>query len=432
MTPEHPHTVWHATRLVREWGAAEPSELTQALARRRAAGLPVIDLVTANPHEHGLVFPPELLARLAAEALPRAAVYRPDPLGQACAREAVAGYYSALEGADADEAVRAPQSAARADEAVRAPQSGTLVEPAHVVLTPGTSMAYFHLFRLLCSAGDDVLVPRPGYPLFEDLAAAAGARVREYHLAHGTDGRWTLDLDEIAFQVTPRTRAIVVVSPHNPCGTMPTAEQWRGLGAVARRHRLAVIVDEVFCEFLGEPGERFVRPAPGDLPLAFLLNGFSKMLSLPGMKVGWIAALADPADTAAGRHLARLLEALERLSDAFLPVNEWVQAMVPALLGPEGAAVRAELAAEYARRRVVLAGALGMPHADPRAGTYLCAPLGAGVDATRWCLALLEEEGVFAHPGDLYGMPGHAVMTAVARPEMLEQGGRVVRRRLPG
>lgn len=368
--------------LLRDWGHAAPSELAGALDALAAAGRPVRDLVTANPQEHGLAFDDRLLGDILAAAARDARTCRPNPAGQPAAREAVAAYH------------------------------GDGLASSGVILTPGTSFGYWAAFRLLADPpGGEVLCPSPTYPLFDDLARLAGLTVRRYHM-HEAGGRWAIDPDELAFQVTPRTRAIAVVSPHNPTGSVASADELDALGRTARRHGLAVLFDEVFREFMHDAAVRVERPAPHGAPLAVTLNGLSKMFSLPGLKGAWMAVEGDPART------GPFLRALEYLSDTFLPVSEPTQAAIPRLLA-EGLGETRRFAAEYTRRMGDLVAAWraeGVPAAMPQAGVYLpvggCAP--RPDDA---CLRLLRSTGILVHPGGLYDLPGnHVVMTAVARP----------------
>ena len=123
---------------------AELNALTRALAARRTAGRPVVDLTESNPTRAGFRYPPDLLAELASAAALR---YEPQPFGLDSAREAVAR-----------------------DHARR----GVTIDPGRIVLTASTSEAYTWLFKLLCDPGDTVLVPRPSYPLFEHLTRLEG------------------------------------------------------------------------------------------------------------------------------------------------------------------------------------------------------------------------------------------------------------------
>lgn len=371
--------------VARPWAEASLNPLTAKLRASAAEARAVLDLIQANPHEHGLEFPPEHLERIAREALPQARIYRPHPLGQPAARAAIAAWYA---------------------------RRGVSADPEEIVLVPGTSLAYLYLFRLLVEPGQEILVPRPGYPLFGDIAALAGVRQRYYHL--GCDGtHWRLDFEDLEFQITPATRAVVAVAPHNPLGTTLDAAAWRRLGDVCTRHHLALVHDEVFAEFLTDPQAGLARPDAADFPLIASLNGFSKMYALPGMKVGWILLRG-----AAG---ARLRQALEYVSDTFLPVNEVAQAMVPGILS-EGDAVSAALAEAYRGRRRVIAATLRFPTYEADGGVYLVGRLD-GIDDDAFCERALDEAGVLVHPGHFYDLPsGHFVMTCVARAEVLRAG----------
>ncbi|GAB4312043.1 MAG: pyridoxal phosphate-dependent aminotransferase [Candidatus Sumerlaeia bacterium] len=377
------------TRLAREWADTPPNRLSEELEIFRSRGVRIIDLVTANPHEHGLTFPQEELLGIAAAGMVRAAVYRPDPLGQRPAREAVAAFYKAR-GAEAD--------------------------PQRIVLTAGTSLAYFYAIQLLADPGMEILAPEPGYPVFDDIAALCGVALRRYHL-RVSEGRWRLDIDDLTFQITPRTRAVIVVSPHNPTGMVMSNGEWSALGALCRERRLPVVADEVFSEFLAPPLATLPRPEPGAFPLLITLNGLSKMLSLPGWKVAWMKVEGDP------KLVEPFLKALERLSDAFLPVNELAQAMVPDLLrsGLRGAIER--LARDYTERRSLVRRVLEWPQPpEPEGGVYLCVRLAGSADDEEFALRALREQHVLVHPGYLYNMPGYIVFTCVPRPEILVEG----------
>ncbi|MDK2972658.1 MAG: alanine-synthesizing transaminase [Candidatus Sumerlaeota bacterium] len=365
-------------RLIDEWGAGEASELLRAAEQRRAAGLPVDDLVTANPHEHGIVFPPAVLEDALRHGLRATATYRPDARGNALAREAVARWHGG-------------------------------VTPGEVLLTPGTSLAYWYCFRLLCEPGDDVLCPAPTYPLFDDLAMLAGARVRHYHMRPGGEGHWGIDVEEVAFQATPRTRVIVVVSPHNPTGSVASAEELRALAVFARERGIAVVLDEVFRTVLHGAGS-VPRPSAFGAPLCVTLNGLSKMASLPGLKAGWMVVEGDE------ERRRSFLAAAEYLSDTFLPVNEAVQGALPLLM--EALATEAERLAALWRARmqtcVAAWRAAGIETALPEGGVYLPVKLGTEQDAEQAALGLVRDAGVLTHPGGLYRLDGQWLVTTVA------------------
>ncbi len=364
--------------LLADWSAPHPSLLSEAIARRRASGLPLLDLITANPHEHGFACDPALVERAMLHGLRERAVYRPDPRGFIEARQAIAEWH----GASAE----------------------------HVILTPGTSLAYFYAFRLLAERGE-VLCPTPTYPLFDDLARLAGVGVRRYHLGC-REGRWFIDPEEVEFQVTPATRVLVLVSPHNPTGHVVGDEEMEALCALARRHGLAIVFDEVFRDVLHRV-DRAPRPSWHGAPLSVTLNGLSKRLALPGLKAGWMVVEGD-----APRRDA-LLHALEYLSDTLLPVNEAVQGALPLLMREGESEVRRLAVLASARVRTMLAAArdAGFAMAEPDGGIYGLLPLGEEWKGREETLAidLVEQRGVLLHPGSLYGIEApHLVMTATS------------------
>src|SRR3954463_13340044 len=168
-------------------------------------GNTVIDLVRGNVNEHGIVFPPDVLNSILQGAAESARVYRPDSFGQSAAREAVARYYDGQ------------------------------IPPNQVVITPGTSVSYWYCFKLLAEPGDEILTPQPSYPLFDYIAKLCGIQLRHYRLRE--DHGWQIDLNYLEDQITTRTRAIVLISPHNPTGMVASEAELRGLSEISARHR---------------------------------------------------------------------------------------------------------------------------------------------------------------------------------------------------
>ena len=199
------------------WDVGE-SGFAAAIREARAAGRGLIDLTVSNPTVCGFGYDAEAILGPLADAA--GLTYDPDPRGMRSAREAVAGYYSD-HGADID-----------ADA---------------VVLTTSTSEGYGYLFRLLCDAGDEVLVAQPSYPLFDFLADLEDVRLKPYPLFY--DHGWWIDFAELERRIGPRTRAVVVVHPNNPTGHATGAEERRRLEEICARHGLALIVDEVFLDY---------------------------------------------------------------------------------------------------------------------------------------------------------------------------------------
>jgi alanine-synthesizing transaminase len=341
------------------------SGFAAAIREARAAGRRLIDLTVSNPTVCGFAYDAEAILKPLADA--RALTYDPDPRGMRSAREAVAMYYG---------------------------DHGADVDPDSIVLTTSTSEGYGYLFRLLCDAGDEVLVAQPSYPLFDFLADLEDVRLRSYPLFY--DHGWWIDFAELEKGIGPRTKAIVVVHPNNPTGHPTRAAERQGLEEICARHGLALIVDEVFLDYpLGE--ERLESFAVGPHPvLTFCLSGMSKIAGLPQMKVGWIVGLGpeEVRRQAMGR--------LEVIADTFLSMNAPVQLALPSwLTGRRG--IQGQIL-ERVRGNLAVAVGSGVEVLRVEAGwsAILRLPqVGEGDVAGM----LLREVGVVVHPGSFYGIP---------------------------
>jgi aspartate/methionine/tyrosine aminotransferase len=235
---------------------------------------------------------------------------------------------------------------------------------------------------------------------------------------------WAIDVDGLARAITDRTRAIILISPHNPTGAVASREELDAIAAVAADHELPIIADEVFGAFLFGL-QRLPRPAGTRAPLVVTLNGFSKLLALPGMKLGWMALSGE---TTA---ITRTLAALERISDAFLPVNEIVQAAVPRILS-DGRAFAGRYREEIAARRDESLGIITRSARasviPPRGGFYAAVRVNTALDDEALALHILRTSGCMVHPGFFYDLdPTHIVLSVVSTPEAGRQAlGRVV------
>src|ERR1043165_3436598 len=241
-------TTWHQA----------PNRLSELIDRMRREGCPIIDLTASLPTSCGIEYPEAAI--LEAFHNPAILTYEPNPRGILSAREAVMRYYDVL---------------------------GQKVDPDRIFLQASTSEAYATLFKILCNAGDSVLIPRPSYPLFEYLANINDVHAVTYPLSY--DGEWHIDLTALHAAVTPTTRVLVIVNPNNPTGAFLKPHELDAINVLAREHDLALIVDEVFIDYpLGDKAAGRSTAGNADA-LTFTLNGISKTLALPQMKLGWTA-----------------------------------------------------------------------------------------------------------------------------------------------
>jgi alanine-synthesizing transaminase len=370
-----------------------PSLLNPLYRAREAAlhkGDTIVDLISGNVSQHKVYFPEDLLREIFLQALPMTKVYQPDSFGQPRAREAVSKYYAA---------------------------HSLSIQSEQILLTPGTSVSYLYCFQLLADPGDEILCPSPSYPLFESIARLSRVQLTSYRLVESRE--WEIDLDYLESRITTRTRAIVAISPHNPTGAVTSSEEWTELAAIARRHHLPIISDEVFSEFL-YGSIQLPRPAGTNAPLVFTLNGFSKMYALAGMKMGWIAVSGDE------DLVKKSLRALELISDTFLPVNEVAQFAVPAIFelgGPFLLSYQewAKSCREIAVRS--LSQCRSLEFVSPQGGFYLTARVkGEAVSEDQLVISILDYCKALVHPGYFYDIPpSHIVMTFVQEPGILRK-----------
>ena len=351
---------------------AEINALTRALERRRATGAPVLDLAESNPTRAAFAYPPDLLRDLASPAALR---YEPRAAGLRAAREAVAR-----------------------DQARR----GIDVSADQVVLTASTSEAYSWLFKLLCNAGDAVLVPRPSYPLFDHLTALEGVQACPFALEY--HGRWAIDFP--AFDAAPAaTRAVILVSPNNPTGSYVTAGEVERVAATCRARGWALIVDEVFADYRLDAEETLTDVAMRvDVP-AFTLGGLSKTVGLPQVKLGWIVAGGPPAER------AHAMNGLELIADSFLSVSTPVQVATADLL-ERGAVVRSQIhdriRANLATLRTLASDFAACQVLRVDGGWSAVIRVPATRSEEQLVLELIEHEGVLVHPGYFFDFPREA------------------------
>ena len=271
-----------------------PNRFTQAQQELQVAGRELLDLTISNPTRAELHYDAEAI--LPALVNPKALDYDPQPKGLLSAREAVAAYYR---------------------------KQHDKVDPESIVLTTSTSEGYSYLFRLLCNVEDEILVPKPSYPLFEFLADLQDVKLVPYPLLY--DHGWQIDCPSLYKAVNHRTRAVVVVHPNNPTGSFVAEEERTALNNFCREYKLSLIADEVFLDYAHDGAPRPTFAANQDV-LTFTLSGVSKISGLPQMKLAWIVT-SGPAE-AVSAALARM----EVIADTYLSMNAPVQLAAAALL----------------------------------------------------------------------------------------------------
>ena len=368
-----------------------PNPLAQLLEAKRRGGAAILDLTESNPTRAGFSYPEQAI--LQALAQPGSLLYEPSPAGLPSAREAVAEYYRSR---------------------------GHAVDPGHILLTASTSEAYACLFKLLGDPGDEILVPRPSYPLFDYLAALESLLPVPYPLRY--QGAWSLDLEALAAAITPRTRAVILVHPNNPTGSFVKREELQRLIPICQEKGLAILSDEVFSDYAFAPDRNRVDTLAGEARvLTFCLSGLSKVAGLPQMKLGWVVISGPPAIEAVAR------ERLELIADTYLSVGAPVQHALPELLAI-GEKIREQiqqrLRANWNFLRAATDAGSACSLLDAEGGWYAILQMPRTRSEEQWCLALLEKDNVLVQPGYFYDFESEAyVVVSLLTPRDASEEG---------
>jgi alanine-synthesizing transaminase len=368
------------------------NRLTEALEEVSASGARVLDLTISNPTRAGLRY--DEAAILGSLNSPHAMDYDPQPKGLLTAREAVAAYY-------------------RSEHDVRS------LNPEQLVLTTSTSEGYSFVFRLLCNPGDELLVPKPSYPLFEFLADLQDVKLVPYPLIY--DHGWQMDFPSLQNAVTKRTRGVVMVHPNNPTGSFVHPHEQEALNRFCREHSLALIADEVFLDYAHNQDAAQPSFASNQNVLSFTLSGVSKISALPQMKVAWIATSGPPEEVDPA--LARL----EVIADTYLSMNAPIQWATPALLDQRKSIQQQLLTrvlnnlAELDRQ---LAGQKTCQRLNLEAGWYAVLRVPITQTDEELAVALLRQKSVLVHPCHFYDFPsdGYLVLSLITAPEDFSEG----------
>jgi alanine-synthesizing transaminase len=368
-----------------------PNRFSLAQREIAASGRPLLDLTISNPTRAELHYDSESI--IYSLGNPKVLDYDPQPKGLRSTREAVAEYY-------------------------RGKSSLLSVDPESIILTTSTSEGYSYVFRLLCNPGDEVLVPKPSYPLFEFLAELNDVKLAAYSLIY--DHGWQIDFPSLYQAINERTRAVAVVHPNNPTGSYVSDTEKRMLNVVCREHKLALLVDEVFLDY-AHHGTAPPSLVSNQEALTFTLSGLSKISALPQMKMAWIVT-SGPAD-----RVSAAMERLEVIADTYLSMNAPVQLAAPVLL-EQRRSIQPKLL-DRVRMNLTELDAQVRPHKTCRrleveAGWYAVLRVPATQPDEDLAIELLRKHLVLVHPGHFYDFPqdGYLVLSLISPHPYFREG----------
>jgi aspartate/methionine/tyrosine aminotransferase len=376
---------------------AAENRLAALVSRLKSEGKAILNMAESNPTRCGLQAP----GVLEALARPESLAYAPDPRGLPVARKALAERLSC--------------------------------NPDELFLASSSSEAYGWLFKLLCDPGDAVLVPKPGYPLFDYLAGLEGVRALPYALEYRHPRGWTIDIDRLLIDAERRgAKAVVLINPNNPTGSYIRADERPRIVAACASAGIAIIADEVFFPYaLEDDGAQ--RSFGGEAGcLCFTLDGLSKLLCLPQLKLGWIR-LSGPASA-----VAEANSRLEIIADAYLSASAPVMNALPDLLPAADSFVlslRKRMKENLSVLRAQFEGE-GSPYRVLRCEGGWTALLECPRVASdeELALGLLLDAGVLAHPGYFFDFErdGYLALSLIVPPADFARGAAAIRGYLDG
>ncbi len=365
------------------------NDLAQLIHEQKIKGLPILDLTESNPTKCGFEYPTELITKAITQS--DNFIYEPSPKGQLHAREAIVSYYLL---------------------------QGITLDTEQIFLTSSTSEAYSFIFRLLCNPGDSVAIPSPSYPLFGFLGDLNDIELQPYELR--VDQNWEIDFPSLEQLISTRTKAILLVNPNNPTGSYIQQEEMGKLTKLSQEKELALISDEVFFDYSFSSIQK-TSLASNDQTLSFSLNGLSKILGLPQMKLGWI--IINGPD----RLKKEAIERLEVIADTYLSVNTPIQNALPQILPlrnqiQEQIKNRVQTNFEFLKALLSTHSQTEILNID--GGWYTILKIEGIEDEDAWTLQLLKEKGVLIHPGHFYNFSqsGYFVISLLTPAHTFQEG----------
>lgn len=408
-------------------------ERAKACAKKEASagGLPFIDMTVSSPVKAGLPIDLDAAVESARSGF---GCWNPDAAGWKSAREAVVEYYR---------------------------ERGGIFTAGQIILTASTSEAYSVLFKTFCDPGDVILTPMPGYPLLDTLAQLEHLECAPYFLQlrrenarklatderrEGAAFRFVLDSDSL-LAAPEKAKILLLVSPHNPTGHCVSREEWNAAVRFCEENNLILVVDEVFGDYgfsdkvkrtwqyvIATPeggkqsieeksnnlwdagGNDFINlPEDGPKCPIFWLNGLSKAVGSPQLKLGWMAFYA-PRES-----FEEIRAALEFVEDAYLSVSAPAQALGMSLL-PAAAAYESRVKERLLQNWQTLREAFPAKYCPEVLGGWY-AVVRLGEDDEELTLRLLREKHVLVQPGFFFDFDedGWVVISLLQEPAIFKE-----------
>jgi aminotransferase len=271
---------------------------------------------------------------------------------------------------------------------------GISAGPENVMITTGGQEALFLVMNALLNPGDEILVPDPRYSSYDQAIEHTGA-VSVRVPTSATDN-FDLDPSEVEKKITPKTKALLLVSPSNPTGGIVMPSNAARLAALAQKHNFVIVSDEIYGKFVWEP-HRHVSMAslPGMLERVIIISGFSKAYAMTGWRVGYVIAAQD---------VIKALVTIKAHTTGPVATLSQKAALAAALSDDSCVQTFRDI---YSERRQLLGdglSAMGLKYGEPRGGFFFWADSSVlGVRAMELCYLILMHGKVLIFPGTAFG-----------------------------
>jgi aspartate/methionine/tyrosine aminotransferase len=351
-----------------------------------------IDLTSSNPT---LFF--EYETELIQKALSSNNIfpYAPDPNGLKTARQEIVKYYQS---------------------------KGRILDVDNLFFTSGTSEAMSFILKAICNFNSEILLPTPGYPLYDFIVQLENTSAKNYILYPESTNdsnklNWKIDFEKLEQSITKNTKAIVIVEPHNPTGSRLNPEDAARVTQIANDKNLILIIDEVFSDYYPD----YYTVNPYLEANCIYLNGLSKTLALPQLKLSWIYLSGKQ------EFVSQLKEALEIISDTYLSVNTPVQTGLEILLQTADSIQNKIKTQIKENEKIIYKNLKDNSFIDffiPEGGWYLILKLKTNIEDETFSYQFLNDQKVYTYPGYMFDMPGdkYIVISLLPDKDSFEEG----------
>jgi len=297
-----------------------------------------------------------------------------------------------------------PQGLPELREAIAAHVSetrGVSVGPQHVCVVPGGKPIIFFPMLALLESGDEVIYPNPGFPIYESMINFIGAKPMPIPLIE--ERGFSFDLDRLRDSISPRTKLLILNSPHNPTGGVIPPQDIRAIAEMVRDRDLIVLADEIYARIYFGDRPQSIASIPGMLEKTIILDGFSKTYAMTGWRMGY------------GVMPEWLVEAVNKLmvNSNSCTASFTQRAGIAAITGPQDGV--AKMVQEFKRRRDAFCAGLnalpGVRCAIPGGAFYVFPNItGTGFTSNALADALLDQQGVACLSGTAFGAYGEGYL----------------------